>query len=246
MKNHKDEEELKTKIFDIYSKYRNEPASDRRQVYIGQLWKPIYEWCLLINEDDTGEEIFKFLMQITKETSRAKIPYDRDEFFNYIYSSLENEKKKEKSRDKEKNVGSITFTTNNGEEIDVLNSKIKSVFEKSTFADPEEEFLIKLNKAIIKGNLEQILNNTQDRTRECYRSLFTAHCIDRSIVIEELMPLLDGEVFNAFLKNGKKPKNYEIYLKYHPEVKKESAEVRSSDMLKKFLENLNKALKEKN
>jgi len=47
----------------------------------------------------------------------------------------------------------------------------------------------------------------------------------------------------VYRKNGKKPEQNEIYLMYHPDVKKESAGVRASDMLKTLLNDLETALK---
>ena len=44
-KKKKTEEELKTEILNTYAKYHDEISSDRRQVYLGQLWKFVFEWC---------------------------------------------------------------------------------------------------------------------------------------------------------------------------------------------------------
>jgi hypothetical protein len=66
------------------------------------------------------------------------------------------------------------------------------------------------------------------------------------MIIEEIIPLLDNEILDTYQKNGKVPNNYEIYLKYHPEVKKDSASVRSTEMLKKFLVSFKEALEQQN
>ena len=120
--------------------------------------------------------------------------------------------------------------------------EIKSVFMENESTDPQEEFFTKLGLMEIRNVLEKILQGTQDRTRECYRSLFTAYCINKSMLIEDLIPLLDNEILEAYRNDGEKPKQREIYLKYHPEVQKESAGVRASDMTKDFLRKIHTAL----
>jgi hypothetical protein len=104
--------------------------------------------------------------------------------------------------------------------------------------DPEDEYFAKLDILDIRDALELVLKNTQDRTRECYRALFTAYCIDKSVNFVELVPLLDSEILKTHRKDGKKPKQRDIYLKYHPKVKQESASVRASNMTKDFLNKL--------
>jgi len=39
------EEELKTKIFDSYSKLGKQLSSNRRQVYFGQFCEAVFSWC---------------------------------------------------------------------------------------------------------------------------------------------------------------------------------------------------------
>ena len=88
----KEEERLKEKIFDIFSKFRNASACERRQVYIGQLWVPIFKWCEVIKKFDFGVEIGNFLERITKEESNANIPHDKDGLIAYLYYALQTEK----------------------------------------------------------------------------------------------------------------------------------------------------------
>ena len=86
---------LKEKIFEIFSKCRNEASHDRRQVYFGQLCKQVYLWCkdyLSFNTDDLGLEIVNITLRITKEESKANIPQDKEGFFKYLYVSLKTEK----------------------------------------------------------------------------------------------------------------------------------------------------------
>jgi len=111
--------------------------------------------------------------------------------------------------------------------------------------DPESTFFSKFNAAIIREVVEEVLLNKQDRTRECYRALFTAYCIDKSIDFEGSVSVLNTGILEKNLKNGKKPEQYEVYKTYHPEVTKESAGVRASEMLKTLLNDIEIALKEK-
>jgi hypothetical protein len=112
--------------------------------------------------------------------------------------------------------------------------------------DPHDELLKKLRMQCLKDALDLALQRTQDRSRECCRSLFTAYCIDKLVDFEVLVPLLDREILEAHQKDREKPKQYKIYLKYYPETKKAVAEVRATQMSKGFLEKLKTALLEKN
>jgi hypothetical protein len=111
--------------------------------------------------------------------------------------------------------------------------------------DPQDELLEKLDMQELKDAVELVLQKAQERTRECYRSLFTAYCIDKFVNFEVLAPLLDNKILEAHQKGGEKPKQHEIYMKYHPETKKNAAEARSSQMSKDFLEKLKTALLKK-
>jgi hypothetical protein len=148
-----------------------------------------------------------------------------------------------------KNISSIDInyrTDDDDNEINLLNSKVKPLYMENASTDPLDEYFTKLERTEFRNALEEVLQNSQDRTRDCYRSLFTAYCIDKSMIIEDIIPLLDSEILEAYQMNGNVPKNYEIYLKYHPEVKKDSSSVRSTEMLKKFLVSFKEALEQKN
>jgi len=108
--------------------------------------------------------------------------------------------------------------------------------------DPESIFFSKFNAAIFRETVEEVLSSKQDRTREFYKALFTAYCINNSIDFEGFASILNVEILEKYLKTGKKPEQNEIYLMYHPDVKKESAGVRASEMLKTLLNDLETAL----
>jgi uncharacterized protein YdeI (YjbR/CyaY-like superfamily) len=114
----------------------------------------------------------------------------------------------------------------------------------STYGNPENNFFENFNTAILREAVESVLNKKQDRSRDCYRALFTLFCVKNNL--RRLYPVLDQEIIDAFYKNDKKPKQYEIYLKYHPETDRESAEAMASKNLKEFLNDIETCLKEKN
>ena len=122
----------------------------------------------------------------------------------------------------------------------------KEIAIPDSYNEPESAFFSKFNAFIIRESVESVLLSKQDRTRECYRALFTAYCIDNSIDFERAASVFNTEILEKYLKDGKKYNQYEIYLKYHPEVTKDSAEVRASMMLKKFMSDLVLLIKEKN
>jgi hypothetical protein len=119
-----------------------------------------------------------------------------------------------------------------------------AIYTGGVSTNTQDELLSKLDIQDLKDALEKVLQNCQDRTRECYRSLFTAYCINNSKDFEVLAPLLDREILEH-QNDGKKPKQYEIYMRHHPEAEKKSAEAIAAKMTKDFLEKLKTALLEK-
>jgi len=136
-----------------------------------------------------------------------------------------------------KKVDSLTSFEDEGKDIPDSNNNPESTFFS--------KFSIQENAAIVRGVVESVLLSKQDRTRECYRALFTAYCINKSIDFEGFASVLNAEILEKYLKDGKKPEQYEVYKMYRPKVSKESAGVRASDMLKILLNDLKTALKEK-
>jgi len=85
----KTEEELKATIFAVYSNYRNELSSDRRQVYFGQLCDYVFRWCtgyLFHEASEMGLEIVETLGRIVKKEIEEK------DFLRYLVASLINAK----------------------------------------------------------------------------------------------------------------------------------------------------------
>jgi len=302
IKQRKTEEQFAADIFTLFSRYSEEPSSDRRQVYFGQICGEIIHLCdsIGIKANEMGIEIYNLVQRFVKKNN-TNLPSDKTGFFKYLKKALYTAKKEyyrnnktskmdipRSIRAKLKIVNDIiaqkegdlgkkltenerrhyirkwfsmaeytdlvnlkktrsleSCNQNYGEdnEINHLNSKAKSLSTGNVVINPEEEYFTNLETPKIKNALEQLFQDTQERTRECYRSLFTAYCIGKSINVEALIPLLDNEILEAYRKNGKKPKQHQIYLKYHPEIKKDSASVRASDMTKDFLRKLRSILK---
>jgi len=299
VKDHKrTEEQQKDYIFDIFSKCRLETASSRLQVHYPTLCEQIYIWYkdyLAVDVDKMGLEITKVINCFTKDEILSNIPKDKDGFFNYLKTSLSNEKKanyhnfnekdiikiqKEKKRKLRKvkdfikmkesqfgrelthneliqgiskwfkeqdyidllnmiNVGSFSYTGKDGnDEIDALN------FVGTNSFDPLDEYIIETDKEIVLEAVKSLLEKKQERARDCYKALFTLYCLKNDL--KGLYPILDQEIIDSFYKHEKKPKQYEIYMKYHSEVDKSSAEAMASTNLKEFLKDIETCLKAKN
>jgi len=90
------------------------------------------------------------------------------------------------------------------------------------------------------------LDKKQERSRDCYRALFTLHCIENYKDFEKLYSILDGKIMELWQKDIKMPKKYEVYQTYHPNAQKSSAEAMASINLREFINNIEICLKEKN
>ena len=63
--------------------------------------------------------------------------------------------------------------------------------------------------------------------------------------LEALSPVLDREILEAYYKTMKKPLYSEIYMKYHPNTKKDSAEARATETIKNFIFELSSVVRKK-
>ena len=126
-----------------------------------------------------------------------------------------------------------------------LNEKGASdVFNEKKIKEPQKDYAKKHNTPwmIRLRDTVQIILKENQKDSDCYKGLFTLYCcIDKTIDLECLQPVLDSEILDKFQKDGSKPNQYEIYMKYY-NVKKDSAEVLASKMWKNF----RRKLKEKN
>jgi len=288
----KTKEELEANIFAVYSKYKEEIYSDRKQVYFGQFCDHVFRWCtnfkIIYDIQEMGVEIVEALGRIVKKE------IDEKNFFGYLVRTLNNVKNEYYRKNisseiktprivkniekniflRESNAGrmlseeeKIKFISewyNKSEEkvreylimIENKNTDSLSTYdnEESDIPDlnndPERTFFsnfsVQENAAIIREAVESVLLIRQDRTRECYRALFTALCIKEALdYLEELASVLDNKLLSAYRDNGAKPEQYEIYKMYHQDATKESAGVRASEMLKTLLNDLKIVLKDK-
>lgn len=151
---------------------------------------------------------------------------------------------------KMKNVKSLTINHYDNERNITESEKVMLLYPSALSFNPEVEFFSQINVAkndrVIKESINTVLDNMQNRTLECYRSLLTGFFISNSIDIERFSMVLDTGILEEYRKSGKFPNLYEIYYKFHHNVKKESAEVRASEMLKKLLFDLSLVLKNNN
>lgn len=81
--------------------------------------------------------------------------------------------------------------------------------------------------------------------KDYYRALFTLRCIKKVKDYRKLLLILDNDIMEAYKNGGKIPTQYEIYIKYHPDAAKATAEANASLMKSKFEKDLKSAIKEK-
>jgi hypothetical protein len=98
---------------------------------------------------------------------------------------------------------------------------------------------------IIIDEFEKFIKSKQDKTKSFYRAIYTVDCIEKNKYYQKLRLILDKEILEKCEKGGKLPLQYEIYMKYHPDASKKTAEANASQMAKKFFADLEKAIKEK-
>ena len=144
-----------------------------------------------------------------------------------------------------KRIRSIEFVYENNE-IDLLNTVVTPLYPGNTSNDPSGDYIAGVNTEIYREAIQSVLQRRQERTRACCKALFTLYFFEKYKDLEGLIPVLDSEILEACRKDREKPNQYEIYLKYHPEAKKDSAAVRASETLQKFLHDLKTCFKEKN
>jgi len=297
------EENLKTTIYSIYISFFNESSSDRRQVYIGQIWEKIVIWWNKFNyhkiddANEMGKEIFYIIKRFVKDNNKpAK---NKSEFFSILRESMKNAENEyfrkyeqgpiDTPREKRSkfrkiadtirirqnelgrklttneceqiiyiffkkqdyidlhnaiNIGSISYTSNDGnDEIDILN------FAKTPADLLFDELINKINAQDVIEAVNYLLDKKQERSRDCYRALFTLHCFENIKDFEELCPVLDESIIKDCQKGKKDGKNLnqsEIYQKYHPNAQKSGAEAMASKNLSEFLIDIKTYLKEKN
>ena len=249
-KDNSKEEQLKDRIFSCFSKSINEPF--RQQVYLGQLSDLIFRWCkdfLNFNVNDMGVEIFNITKRILKEDSKANKLKEKDDFIKYLLISLKTGKSEYKRNYEYRNKDDVVRMQESylGTKLseDEKDNVIIKWFDHEILEEPNVDYLINSNTEIILEAIKTVLDEKQDRSRDCYRALFTLHCMENKHT-ESLFSILDQDIMNHFQKDEKKPTQYEIWRKYHPDALKSSSEVQASKNLNGFLKDLEKYLKEKN
>jgi len=291
------EEKLKTAVYDIYTSLFYETASDRRQVYIGQIWEKIVLWCnryLKINANEMGVEIFSVIKRLVKDDNEPV--KNKSEFINILKKSMKNAEneyfrtfgqgsihipKEERRMLKELNKiirikedqlqrelsdvekeQCVSKWFKKQEYIDLLNvTKVKrlsdlnkdennengdlDVADPHSNGSPDEDYaydsLDNSNTEAVIEAVKSVLDKKQERSRDCYRALFTLHCIENIKDFEEFTPVLDKSILEACQKDSENPSQYEIYQKHHPNTQKSSAEAMASRNLSEFLNDIKPA-----
>ena len=140
-----------------------------------------------------------------------------------------------------RNVGSLYSTKKNEDnEVDVLN------YALDFSANPSDEYIRQTDMDTVRETVKSLLEKKQKRSKDCYRALFTLHCIENYKDFERLYPVLDSQILETWDKTGNRPKQYEIYQQYHPNAQKSSIDAMASKNHREFLNDIEKCLKEKN
>ena len=135
-------------------------------------------------------------------------------------------------------IGSLFGYIDADGEIDLLDSSAMRPIKGSSSNNPLDEYIYNESKREILEAVQFLLDKKQERSKPCYKSLFTLHCIIKLKDFEFLYPVLDGEILKNWQKDGERPRQYEIYQKHHPNASKNGAEAIAAKMLREFLSNL--------
>ena len=191
-----------------------------------------------------SKEMKQKLKEIEEFIKNKEIKLASDEHIQNISEEFEITKKKAREYLYliNNNINIIRFYFNyDGEDKNILDLKdLKPPYMPYSYEEPESAIFTNFNLSIVKS----LLDKKQERSRDCYRALLTLHCIKNGL--KGWYPILDHEIIDSYYKYGTKPKQYEIYLKYHPETDKKSAEVQASTNLREFLDDIETCLKENN
>lgn len=121
----------------------------------------------------------------------------------------------------------------------------RSLTAQGPVSDPKTEAIEDSIADIFMNELEDFLNKAQDRTKDCDRAICTLYCVKKIKNYRKIKPILDAEILEMCESGKKLPTQAEIFLKYHPDDEKKSAESLASERIAKFKMNLEKAIKEK-
>jgi len=158
------EEKLKTFIYDKYTALFSETASDRRQVYIGQIWEKIVLWWNkynyhkkyndhIIDANDMGVEIFNVINRIVKDNNETV--KNKSEFFSILKKSLKNA---ENEYFRTFGQGSIHIPRDKKRKLKELNGYIRTkekLFGRKLTDDEKEQCV---SKWFIKQEYIELLN----------------------------------------------------------------------------------------
>jgi hypothetical protein len=254
------EEILKDKIFSVFFNSLNDPS--RQQVYFGQLSGLIYNWCrdyLDFDVNDMGVEIVVITKRLLKDKTQANIPQDKIGFIKYLLTSLKRgkyeyirnyEKRNQDDliRMKESHLGrkltedeQVLFINKWYDYENAIKLTGTSLTGTKSEETPLTDYLNSSNTTIIHEAIQAVLGKKQKRARDCYKALLTLRFID----FVDLYPVLDSQIIEDYRQKTEKPKQYEIYQKFHPEATKVSSEAMACKNLKELLCDIKTYLKDK-
>ena len=227
-----------------------------------------------IKAQEMGIEIYSAVQRLVKEKN-TNVPKEANEFFRYLKTVLYAAEKEYYRNFAESSITIPRDIRKRLKNIDEIITAKESNAGRKLFEDERRQCISEwfgiaeytalmnlrntgsldftyhddsfsqLDLSDIKDALEQVLQDTQGRTRECYRALFTGYCIDKSINFDSFYELLNNEIVEEYRISKEKPTQNVIYLKYHPGVTKNSAEASASKMVKDLLNRLRAIMKEK-
>jgi ASC-1-like (ASCH) protein len=131
----------------------------------------------------------------------------------------------------------LDFTVNDGDQKhSILDLETTKSFTTSLSSSPIDNLSLEKNTQMYKDAIENVLEEMQERSRDCSRALITMLFLENGMDIEELYSVFDKDVLNSYKTNKKTPNQYDIYLKYHPDAK--APEVSASTNLKNLKKKL--------
>jgi len=139
----------------------------------------------------------------------------------------------------------INYVHDHDDEEEIVESMAgHSLSMQGTLSVPEDEAMEDSRARIFMNVMEDFLNKAQDRTKDCDRAICTLYCVKKIRNYQKIRSILDGVILKKW-ENGEQLTQADIFLEYHRDVDKKTAESGASERLAKFKKSLEKAIQEK-
>jgi hypothetical protein len=225
---------------DGFLKYLNTSLKNKRRIYL----RKFDENDIIRIPKKTIKDVEKFIEKKESDAGRTLTTDQRIKIVSEWYNISERKTIEYLKLINKKSVSRLDSFNNDCEEKNILDSKeLKPPYLSNFYEKPESAFFTNFKMANIREAVNSLLDKKREKTRDCYRALFTLYCIRNCKDFEKLYPVLDKSILEAWQKDGKEPNQHEIYQKYHPKVGKKSAEVMASTNLGEFLNDIETYLK---